>query len=270
MTAVSSRLGPSWFRWLWLTSGLIGLVAVAAAAWPRDRSPPVEPVRVVASYPHDPEAFCQGLVMAGGVLYESTGQFGSSSLRQVDLTTGQVQRLIPLDQAYFGEGITVFDHKLYQLTWKNRLAIVYDLETLSPVSSFRYTGEGWGLTTDGTSLIMSDGTATLRFLDPHTFAVRRRVTVHTRGGEVDQLNELEYVDGEIYANIWYSDLIARISPKNGEVLGWLDLSQLWPQRERPSREHVLNGIAYDHEQKRLYVTGKYWPRLYQIEIVSRR
>uniref|UniRef100_A0A7C4QNC3 Glutaminyl-peptide cyclotransferase n=1 Tax=Schlesneria paludicola TaxID=360056 RepID=A0A7C4QNC3_9PLAN len=271
MTTAPRNAGNNTNRRLWLALGLVALVGVATAAgWPRDRTPPVDPVRIVAVYPHDPEAFCQGLVFANGVLYEGTGQYGASSLRQIDLATGQIQRQIPLDQSYFGEGITVWGDKLYQLTWKNRLAIVYDLSTLTPVSSFRYSGEGWGLTTDGTWLIMSDGTSTLRFLDPKTFEVRRRLTVRTKAGEVDQLNELEFVEGEIYANIWYSDRIARISPKSGEVLGWLDLSQLWPQRQRPSREHVLNGIAYDAAQKRLFVTGKYWPRLYEIEVLPRR
>jgi glutamine cyclotransferase len=225
---------------------------------------------LIARYPHDPEAFSQGLVVAEGMLYEGTGQYGSSSLRQVDLQSGRVQRLIPLDRAYFGEGIAVLKDKLYQLTWKERVAIVYDLATLSPVTSFRYSGEGWGLTSDGEQLILSDGSATLRFLDPNTFEVKRRLTVRTRAGEVDKLNELEYVNGEIYANIWYSDRIVRISPKTGEVLGWIDLSALYPARQRPSREHVLNGIAYDADQKRLYVTGKHWPQLYHIEVVPQR
>jgi glutamine cyclotransferase len=256
-------------HWLGALSVIIAGVA-AAAALPRDKSAPVDGFRVVAAYPHDPQAFTQGLIVANGVMYEGTGQEGASSVRQVDLVTGRVQRSIPLNQNYFGEGIAVLGDKLYQLTWKNRLAIVYELPTLSPVSSFRYSGEGWGLTTDGEQLIMSDGTATLRFLDPKTFEVKRRVTVKSRSGQVDKLNELEFVNGEIYANIWYSDTIVRISPKTGDVLGWIDLSNLWPQNQRPTREHVLNGIAYDADQKKLYVTGKNWPQLYQIEIVPRR
>lgn len=255
--------------WLVLLTIVVAGMA-AAAALPRDKSAQVDGFRLVAAYPHDPEAFTQGLVVADGVMYEGTGQNGGSSLRQVDLRTGRVQRMIPLDQAYFGEGIAVLGDKLYQLTWKNRVAIVYDLATLSPVSSFRYSGEGWGLASDGQQLIMSDGTATLRFVDPKTFEVKRRVTVKGRTGQVDKLNELEVVNGEIYANIWYSDRIVRISPKTGEVLGWIDLSTLWPQSRRPSREHVLNGIAYDADQKKLFVTGKNWPQLYEIEIAPHR
>jgi glutamine cyclotransferase len=258
-----------WRAWLVLLAVAIAGVA-AAAALPRDKSAQVDGFRVVAAYPHDPNAFCQGLIVADGVMYEGTGQRGSSSLRQVDIATGRVDRFVPLNQAYFGEGIAVLKGQLYQLTWQNRIAIVYDLASLVPVSSFRYSGEGWGLTTDGEQLIMSDGTATLRFLDPTTFDVKRRVTVKAREGRIDNLNELEYVNGEIYANIWYSDRIARISPKTGEVLGWIDLSTLWPARQRPTKEHVLNGIAWDEKEKRLYVTGKNWPQLYQIEVVSKR
>jgi len=255
--------------WLLLLALAVAGVA-AAAALPRDKAVPIDGFRVVAAYPHDPNAFCQGLVVADGVMYEGTGQHGNSSVRQVDLATGRVERIVPLDRAYFGEGIAVLKGQLYQLTWQNRLAIVYDLASLTPISSFRYSGEGWGLTTDGEQLIMSDGSATLRFLDPATFDVKRRLTVRTRTGQLDKLNELEYVSGEIYANVWYTDRIARISPKTGEVLGWIDLSSLWPARQRPSKEHVLNGIAYDEQNQRLYVTGKNWPQLYHIEVVTKR
>ncbi len=251
---------------------IIAVIAAVglAAALPRSNALPVDTVRVVATYPHDPDAFSQGLVVADGVLYEGTGTFGASSLRQVDLKTGRVERLVPLQQDYFGEGITIVGERIYQLTWKNRLGVIYDKETLTPESSFRYSGEGWGLTTDGKELILSDGTATLRFLSLETLDVVRRVQVRTAQGFVDKLNELEYVDGEIYANIWYSDRIARISPKTGDVLGWIDLSQLYPARQRPSREHVLNGIAYDAKTKQLFVTGKNWPKLYQVEIAKRK
>ncbi len=256
--------------WIVVTVVVIGAAVGLAAALPRLTSTPVETVRVIASYPHDPDAFSQGLIMADGVLYEGTGTFGASSLRQVDLKTGRVERIVPLDQEYFGEGITLVDNKIFQLTWKNRLGIIYDRETLAPQSSFRYSGEGWGLTTDGKELILSDGTSYLRFISLDKFDVVRRVQVRSSQGAVDKLNELEYVDGEIYANIWYSDRIARISPKTGEVLGWIDLSNLYPARQRPSREHVLNGIAYDAKEKQLYVTGKNWPKLYQVEVVKRR
>lgn len=259
-------------RRVWIAG--IAVVAIAAvgiaAALPRGSALPVDTVRVVASYPHDPNAFSQGLVIADSVLYEGTGTFGESSLRRVDLKSGTVERHVPLNQEYFGEGITVVGDKIYQLTWKNRLGIVYDRETMTPESSFRYSGEGWGLTTDGKELILSDGTATLRFLSLETLEVTRRVQVRTASGPVEQLNELEYVDGEIYANIWYSDRIVRISPKTGNVLGWIDLSALYPARQRPSREHVLNGIAYDAKTKQLFVTGKNWPKLYQVEVVKKK
>lgn len=256
--------------WLITTLVVIGAAVGIAAALPRSAALPVDTVRVVASYPHDPDAFSQGLIISDGILYEGTGTFGASSLRQVELKTGRVERIVPLDQEYFGEGITFVGDKIYQLTWKNRLGIVYDKQTLEPKSSFRYSGEGWGLTTDGKELILSDGTSYLRFLSMETFDVVRRVQVRSKDGPVNQLNELEYVDGEIYANIWYSDRIVRISPKTGEVLGWIDLSNLYPARQRPSREHVLNGIAYDAKEKQLYVTGKNWPKLYQVEVVKRR
>jgi glutamine cyclotransferase len=250
--------------------GLMALFVVSlAAALPFRTTQPVAGVRVVNVFPHDPQAFCQGLVIAGGALYEGTGQNGESSLREVELTTGRVLRMVPLSRDYFGEGITILGDRIYQLTWKNRIGFVYDRQTFAPVSSFRYTGEGWGLTTDGEHLIMSDGTATIRFLDPKTFDVVRRIDVRSGRNRIDKLNELEYVEGEIWANIWYSDRIVRIAPKTGEVTGWIDLSTLYPPRERPSREHVLNGIAYDAAAKRLFVTGKLWPKLYEIELVEK-
>lgn len=256
-------------RWTVITGLLVIGIAVSAGAavFPWQSTLPVWNVRVIASYPHDPAAFSQGLVIANGQLYEGTGQYGHSSLRKVSLTTGEIERQIPLSREYFGEGIAVLGDKLYQLTWKERLALVYDIESLRPVGSFRYTGEGWGLTTDGQELILSDGSAILRFLNPETFEVTRRVEVKDGRRRVDKLNELEFVDGEILANLWYSDRIARISPKTGQVLGWIDASGLYPAATRPSREHVLNGIAYDADAKRLYLTGKNWPRLYHVELI---
>jgi glutamine cyclotransferase len=248
--------------------GLLLVVAVAAAL-PRKGAIPVAGFRIVNVFPHDPQAFSQGLVVAEGTLYEGTGQNGESSLREVDLTTGRVLRFVPLSNEYFGEGVTVLGDRIYQLTWKNRLGLIYDRKTFAPVSSFRYTGEGWGLTTDGEQLILSDGTSVLRFLDAKTFDVTRRVEVRAGGQKLDKLNELEFINGEVWANIWYADRIARISPKTGEVTGWVDLSALYPARERPSREHVLNGIAYDATAKRLFVTGKLWPKLYEISIVEK-
>jgi glutamine cyclotransferase len=222
-------------------------------------------VNVVAAYPHDPNAFTQGLVVYAGKLLESTGQYGSSSLRRVDIQTGRVEQLLPLDATYFGEGIAVLNDRVYQLTWQNGIGFVHDARTFAAERTVRYTGEGWGLTTDGTHLILSDGTSALRFLDPQSFSVVRRLTVTDAEIPVVQINELELVEGEIWANIWHSDRIARIAPDTGEVVGWIDLSALYPSTERPA-EAVLNGIAYDPAEQRLFVTGKNWPQLFELEI----
>jgi glutamine cyclotransferase len=248
---------------LLLAAGMVGLIAAG-----RSTVAPVSGVEVVNVFPHDPAAFCQGLVYADGCLYEGTGGYGASSLRKVDLETGRVLRQADLQENIFGEGVTVWGETILQLTWKQRRAYAYDRDTFAYQQTFRYEGEGWGLTHDGTHLIMSDGSATLRFLDPQTFAEVRRLTVRDGRRRIHNLNELEYVGGEIYANIWYEDRIARIAPADGRVLGWLDLSRLWPRRDRPTKEHVLNGIAYDAETGRLFVTGKNWPRLFEIRVVG--
>jgi len=224
---------------------------------------------VVHGWPHDRLAFTQGLVYRDGKLYEGTGRNGQSSLREVELETGRVLHRHDLEQRYFGEGLAFFDGKLYQLTWRSQVGFIYDAATFQPVGQFNYTGEGWGLTDDGTSLILSDGTSTLRFLDPVTFAVRRTVTVTDNGQEVSRLNELEYVNGEVYANVWTSNLIARIDPATGHVKGWIDLTGLLSPMDRTGDEDVLNGIAYDAANDRLLVTGKLWPRLFQIRVVPR-
>jgi len=245
---------------------LLIVVAACAAMAAANRAAPVSGFRVVAEFPHDREAFTQGLAIQAGTLYEGTGLEGESSLRKVDLKTGRVQAQQKLDRQYFGEGIAILDGQIFQLTWRNKLAVVYDLETLRFIKTLRYAGEGWGLTTDGKHLIMSDGSSTLRILNPKTFEVVHRLEVKAGRKAVDKLNELEYVDGEIWANIWHSDRIARISPQTGEVLGWIDLTALYPMAQRANRECVLNGIAYDPEKKRIFVTGKNWPKLYEIEI----
>lgn len=225
---------------------------------------------VVQSYPHDPSAFTEGLFYRDGKLYEGTGLEGKSEVRRVDLATGTVEARRTLDPKYFGEGIVAFGNTLYELTWKSQKAFTYDLTTLAPRSqTFTYYGEGWGLTTDGESLIMSDGTARLRFLDPKTFAVRRTLDVHDGSSPVSQLNELEWVKGEIYANVWQSMQIVRIDPKSGAVTGWVDLSGTIPLADRTGREDVLNGIAYDAERDKLYVTGKYYSRLYEVRLDRR-
>jgi glutamine cyclotransferase len=224
--------------------------------------------KVVAAYPHDPAAFTQGLAIEAGQLYEGTGQYGASTIRRVDLQSGRPEKQRALGPRYFGEGIAVLDGLLYQLTWQNGVVVVYDLETFEVERTVEYSGEGWGLTHDGNELIMSDGSATIRFRDPQTFAVTREIEVRHDGVPVTRLNELEYVEGEIWANIWYDDRIARISPADGKVLGFIDLTTLYPQNARGS-EAVLNGIAYDAAAKRLFVTGKNWPQLYEIEVVGR-
>jgi glutamine cyclotransferase len=225
--------------------------------------------RVVQRYPHDPAAFTEGLVFSNGELYESTGLRGRSSLRRVALATGLVLQLHPLDSQYFGEGLTLFHDALIQLTWQSHLGFVYALSTFAPRQQFTYPTEGWGLTEDGQRLIMSDGSSTLYFLDPQTFNLTGQLEVRAGAYPVARLNELEYINGEIYANVWRTDLIARINPASGQVVGWIDLSGLLPAAERPADpEAVLNGIAYDPAGDRLFVTGKEWPALFQIVLVA--
>lgn len=223
--------------------------------------------RVIHTYPHDPQAYTQGLVYVDGHLYESTGLNGRSSLRMDDLETGRVLQIAPVPAKYFAEGLAAWGSTLVQLTWQSHIAFVYDRFSFRLLRTFHYAGEGWGLTEDGRNLILSDGSATLRFLDPQTFREVRHVVVKDHGEPVTQLNELEYVRGEIYSNVWHSDRIARISPATGRVLGWIDLSGLLPAGEVSDPEAVLNGIAYDAAHDRLFVTGKLWPKLFEIKIV---
>jgi glutaminyl-peptide cyclotransferase len=246
-----------------------GRIAAPLSAAPA--SAPVYGYRVVRSYPHDPQAFTQGLTYHEGFLYEGTGLVGRSSIRKVRLETGEVLQIRHLAEPYFGEGIAIWQDSLIQLTWRSEIGFVHDLATFEPRRTFRYTGEGWGLTHDGTRLIMSDGSATgtLRLLDPATFRESGRLTVRDGGIPVKGLNELEFVKGEIYANVWNTDRIARISPKTGQVTGWIDLRGLLDPREAAGVD-VLNGIAYDAAADRLFVTGKLWPRLFEIQLVPRR
>jgi glutamine cyclotransferase len=230
-------------------------------------APPVPTLRprVVATYPHDPTAFTQGLVVQGEELFESTGTYGGSSLRAVDPKSGTVRTRTILDSHVFGEGTTVLGEKIYVLTWREHVCLVYSLDFL-PVARISYEGEGWGLTNDGTFLIMSDGTTRLRYLDPATFQVARTVHVRERGADVEELNELEVVRGEIWANIWQTDRIVRISPDTGEVVGELDLRALDGGWSRTNPDAVLNGIAYDATRDHIYVTGKLWPKLFEISV----
>jgi len=223
--------------------------------------------RVLKAYPHDPEAFTQGLVFVDGALYEGTGLEGRSSLRRVDLETGEVLQQYDLPPQYFGEGIAVLGQRIFQLTWRSHVGFVYGREKFDKQGEFAYATEGWGLTHDGKRLIMSDGTAVLYFLDPDKLTQTGNLEVRDERGPVSRLNELEYVEGEVWANVWQTDRIARISPKTGQVLGWIDLRHLLSAADRVRQVDVLNGIAYDAADKRLFVTGKWWPKLFEIELV---
>ena len=228
---------------------------------------PVAGYRVVHVFPHDPEAFTQGLVYRNGLFYEGTGLNGRSAIRKVRIENGEVLQIQKLDAQYFGEGIAVFGDTLFQLTWTSGIGFLYDLASFQRKGTFTYAGEGWGLAHDGTRLIMSDGSATLRFLDPATRKLVSRLTVRDAGEPVANLNELEYVKGEIFANVWQTERIARISPKTGAVTGWIDLKGLLTPRERAQGVDVMNGIAYDGSGDRLFVTGKLWPKVFEIRIV---
>jgi len=240
-----------------------------------DRSPSAPPAnavvprygyQIVNIWPHDSNAFTQGLILADGKLLESTGEEGRSSLRSVDLQTGRVLKKIDVPEPYFAEGIALLNGKIYQLTWQHHVGFIYDAQTFERAGQFNYTGEGWGLATDGKSLILSDGSNRIRFLDPSDFHVTKTITVLDNKTPIDQLNELEYVQGSIYANVWHDDRIAIIDPQNGHVTAWINLAGLIPAGELSDPEAVLNGIAYDQANDKLYVTGKLWPRLFEIKI----
>ena len=226
---------------------------------------PVYGYTVVNSYPHDPEAFTQGLIFRDGVLYESTGINGRSSLRKVRLETGEVLQRINVDARYFAEGMTDWGNRLIQLTYTTKIGFVYDISTLALQRTFDYTGQGWGLTHDSRRLIMSDGTPALRFLDPDTFRQTGRVIVKDGDKPIENLNELEWVKGEVFANVWLTDRIAIISPESGRVTAWLNLASIRGP-VRSGTDDVLNGIAYDAARDRLFVTGKLWSRLFEIRI----
>jgi len=223
---------------------------------------------IVNKYPHDPNAFTQGLVWDNGAVDEGTGLLGRSSLRQVDLGTGKIIRRIDHDKDIFAEGITVFQDRVYQLTWKNKIIFVYDKQDFSLISSYQYPREGWGVTHDNLNIIVSEGTDTLYFLDPLTLGEKRSISVHDNSSNIHYLNELEYIEGKIYANIWKSNLIAIINPDNGIVEGWLDLTGLYDLLSHDRALDVLNGIMYDQKKKKLFVTGKLWPILFEIKVVS--
>ncbi|MFO7975039.1 MAG: glutaminyl-peptide cyclotransferase [Candidatus Hydrogenedentota bacterium] len=229
---------------------------------------PLYTYRVVKTFPHDPEAFTQGFAFENGFLYEGTGLRGKSSLREVVVETGEVARMASLEDAYFGEGIAILGDRIVQLTWRSQIGFIYDKRTFERVGQFSYPTEGWGLTYDGARLIMSDGSSFLYFLDPETFERTGQVQVIGPSGPVTRLNELEYIDGEVYANVWRTDRIARIDPTTGALLGWINLEGLLAPEDRTGDEDVLNGIAYDPATNRLFVTGKRWPKVYEIELLE--
>lgn len=257
-SAVKGRAG-----WLAVVAGC-GVLLLGTWGWAS--STPVAGFRVVASFPHDSEAFTQGLVFDAGTLFEGTGKHGQSTLRRVDLATGAVLQQVALPRELFGEGITVWKDQIVQLSWRAHRGMRYDRATFERVGEFHLPGEGWGITHDGRHWIISDGTDTLRFLHPDSATEVRRIQVRDGPRAVTRLNELEYINGEVWANIWYQDRLVRIAPEDGAVLGYVDLSGLWPSVRRRPAEAVLNGIAYDANAQRLFVTGKYWPWLYQIEV----
>ena len=223
---------------------------------------------VINSFPHDPEAFTQGLVFDNGRLFEGTGLYGKSTLRQVQLGTGVVLRSLSLSSQYFGEGITIYKDQVIQLSWRSNTGFLYDKESFQLLQTFNYATEGWGITQDGVRLIVSDGTATLYFWDPVTFEEIGRIEVYDQDGPVVRLNELEYVRGEVFANVWYTDRIAIINPSTGRVTGWINLEGLLDSEEGLESADVLNGIAYDAKNNRLFVTGKRWPKLFEIRLVA--
>ena len=229
---------------------------------------PVYTYKVVNTYPHDRSAFTEGLVFEDGVLYEGTGLRGYSNLRRVKLETGEILQIRELSSQFFGEGVTLYGNKIIQLTWQSHIGFIYDKHSFKLVQEFNYPDEGWGITHDGKHLIMSDGTATLHFLDPETFEEISQIEVSANNIPVTRINELEYIQGEIYANIWQTERIARINPLTGQVIGWIDLKGILSLKDDSETVDVLNGIAYDLKNSRLFMTGKFWPKLFEIELIG--
>lgn len=234
---------------------------------PESGQEPIWRFEVVAEYPHDPNAYTQGLVFIGDGFFEGTGQYGDSDLRETALETGEVLRQQDLTEDYFGEGIALVDDRIYQITWREETAFLYQKDTFEPIGEFSYAGEGWGLTWSGEHLVMSDGSSTIVFRDPESFEIVRQIEVHAGDLAIDNLNELEWIDNEIWANIYQTDWIARIDPDSGKLTSWVDLQGLLPLLPGQGMPGVLNGIAWDAEADRLFVTGKYWPTLFEIRLV---
>ena len=269
----SSSMKIGWLAWKFSVVFLLignGIASGQEKPTPKGKHTPVYTFLVVRQYPHDSSAFTQGLACRNGYFYEGTGLTGKSSLRQVRISTGEVVRKLNLPPDIFGEGITLLNNQVFQLTWLSKLGFVYDLKDFHLLRNFSYSGEGWGLATDGCDLFMSDGSSEIRVLDSKTFIAKRRIRVRDDTHPVEQLNELEFVEGEIFANVWHTDRIARISPRTGQVLGWIDLTALFSPVYHLGPEAVLNGIAYDRRTKRLFVTGKLWPQIYEIKLLPKR
>jgi glutaminyl-peptide cyclotransferase len=250
----------------------VAILGFGAATTAQRNPAPSQSYKLIAAFPHDTSSFTQGLVFAGdGKMYESTGLEGESTLRLVDITSGKTLKRIDVPAKYFAEGLAMVGDELIQLTWRTQLGFVYDRKTFKQKRTFPYKTEGWGIAYDGSSrLVMSDGSDTLTFLDPKTLAPIKTLRVLDAGKAIGNLNELEWIEGEIWANVWTTDRIARISPNTGEVNAWIDLSSLYPRAQRDPGADVLNGIAYDASARRIYITGKKWPRLYQISVEADR
>lgn len=267
--------------WIWLFGIILLAILIFVVVFllkPGDPQRPISSIpselgylsgyEVIDQFPHDPQAFTQGLIFHEGYLYESTGLKGYSSLRKIDLGSGEVFQMTRLDDVFFAEGLALWNETLVQLTWQEQTGFIYDLDDFTLVDTFSYNTEGWGLTHDATHLIMSDGTSSLFFLDPNTYQVARTIKVTDQGDPVTRINELEYVLGEVYANIWQTNTIVRIDPSTGLVKGWIDLTGLLPADVNPGSVDVLNGIAYDPTDDRLFVTGKFWPYIFEIALVA--
>ena len=257
----SSRFGSGLIRLL-----LLAVLAQAARSW---AAAPVFGYKVVARFPHSTESYTEGFFYLNGLFYEGTGLGGRSAVLVTQPETGKLLQRLDLPAQYFGEGIVDWGPNLLEWTWQSHIGFVYDRFSLRKLREFTYTGEGWGMTRDAKQIITSDGTATLRFRDPESFREVRHIVVKDGALAIGQLNELEYIQGEIYANVWHSDRIARISPKDGHVIAWIDLTGILPDDQKVNGESVLNGIAYDPEHDRLFVTGKQWPLVFQIEAVAK-
>jgi glutamine cyclotransferase len=238
----------------------------AANYYLRNTKVPIYEIKIVNIYPHDPEAFTQGLFYRDGFLYESTGLAGKSTLRKVDLVTGKIIKKVKLSDKYFGEGITYLNNKIYQLTWKNKKGFIYDFKTFKKTAEFNYEGEGWGIASVGKTIFMSDGTSKIQCREPVTLKIKKTLNVRDGNEQIPGINELEIIEGEIWANIFMESVIVRISPYTGQILGWVDLSLLYNQIPKYHSVDVLNGIAFDKKNSRIFVTGKYWPYIFEILI----